>query len=932
MASTKQPTARQERRDRYTPQAIEQKWQKHWAETGLFRTDLYDESKPRWYAVTMYPYPSGDLHIGHWYAMTPPDAAARYRRMCGYHVFFPMGFDAFGLPAENAAIKRGVHPYTWTMSNIENMRQQMRSMGTMFDWDAMVVTCTPEYYRWNQWFFLQFLKHDLAYRKAAPVWWCPNCQTVLANEQVVDGRCERCDTEVYQRELEQWFFRITRYADELLEYPGIEWPERVRTLQRNWIGRSEGARVTFSTQAGEPIEVFTTRPDTLWGATFMVLAPEHPLVSRLTTEAQRAAVDDYIAQTRRQSEIDRLATDKDKTGVFTGGYAINPVNGEHIEVWIADYVLMTYGTGAIMAVPAHDKRDFEFALKFGLPIVPVIARSDGLARSVIPFAAVNDTTSVQHALADLGVTFTKEGDAFHVTLTDKQVDGYVAAVRAELRPDARVTFAGARMGAIFPDGAIELTSTDADRQIARRTGARTAMELLSAEPFFTAEPDVTFHDEYATMINSGELTGTTGDEAKARTIAWLEERGIGKGEVSYRLRDWLVSRQRYWGTPIPIIYCDDCGIVPVPETDLPVLLPEDAEFEPTGVSPLRTHEAFLNVPCPTCGKPARRETDTLDTFIDSSWYEYRYVSPHHTDGPFDPELVKKWLPVDQYTGGIEHATMHLLYARFFTKAMRDLGMIDHGEPFLRLFNQGIILGEDSEKMSKSRGNVIDPDDLVFELGADTVRLYLMFLGPWDQGGPWNARGISGPQRFLDRAFAIVRDTAEKPVVARDDDATRALRRVTHQTIRAVTKDFESFQFNTMVAHLMELVNELSRLKETDVTGTAAWREALETLALLLAPGAPHLAEELWHRLGQPFSVHNQPWPVWDEELAAEDVIEVAIQINGKVRARITIPSGATESDALAAARANDRIAEQLAGKTILKEIVVPGRLVSFVVR
>jgi leucyl-tRNA synthetase len=933
MASTKQPITRQERRERYQPQEIEQKWRARWADAGLFRTDLHDDAQPRWYALTMYPYPSGDLHIGHWYAMTPSDAAARYRRMRGYNVFFPMGFDAFGLPAENAAIKRGIHPYTWTLSNIENMRQQMGSMGTMFDWDAQVVTCDPEYYKWNQWFFLQFLKRGLAYRKAASVWWCPNCQTVLANEQVVDGRCERCETEVYQRELEQWFFRITHYADELLEYPGIEWSERVRTLQRNWIGRSEGARVTFTTEAGDPIEVFTTRPDTLWGATFMVLAPEHPLVSALTTEAQRAAVDAYIAQARRQSEIDRLATDKEKTGVFTGGYAVNPVNGERIEVWIADYVLMTYGTGAIMAVPAHDERDYEFALTFGLPIIPVIARPDAALRSVIPFAAVRDQASVQHALADLGATFTEAGNEFHVTLAGPQVDDYIAAIRAELAPDGWVSFAGTRMGVIFTDGAVELADAASDRTIVGRTGgAQTTMGLLRQQAFYTADPDVTFHAEYGEMINSGELTGTPGEEAKARTIAWLEERGIGRGEVTYRLRDWLISRQRYWGTPIPIVYCDDCGIVPVPEEDLPVLLPQDAEFEPTGVSPLRTHEGFLNVSCPACGKPARRETDTMDTFVDSSWYQYRYLSPHYDKGPFDPELARKWLPVEQYTGGIEHATMHLLYARFFTKAMRDLGLIDHDEPFLRLFNQGIILGEDSEKMSKSRGNVIDPDELVFELGADTVRLFLMFLGPWDQGGPWNARGIAGPQRFLDRAFAVVRDTADISAIERDDDSTRALRRVTHQTIRAVTKDIESFQFNTMVAHLMEMVNELSRLKETDVTGTTAWREALETLALLLAPGAPHLAEELWHRLGQPFSIHTQPWPAWDEALAAEDVIEVAVQINGKVRARITIPADTDDASALAAARAHERIAEHLAGKSVIKEIVVPGRLVSFVVR
>jgi leucyl-tRNA synthetase len=954
MATTKASTARRAanvtRRERYLPQELEQKWRDRWHETQLFRLDRdNDGGREKWYALTMYPYPSGDLHIGHWYAMTPSDAAARYRRMQGYNVFFPMGFDAFGLPAENAAIRRNIHPYTWTIANIENMRRQMGTMGTMFDWNQEVVTCLPEYYRWNQWFFLQFLKHDLAYKKAAAVWWCPNCQTVLANEQVVDGRCERCSTEVFQREMEQWFFRITKYADELLNYDGIEWPEPVKIMQRNWIGRSEGARVAFATEVGEAIEVFTTRPDTLWGATFMVLAPEHPLVERLTTDEQRAEVESYIAQARRQSEIERQATDKEKTGVFTGGYAVNPVNGEQVPVWIADYVLMTYGTGAIMAVPAHDERDFEFALKFGLPIIPVIERAGGTVRSVARFDDVRETHAFAEGLSSISATYTEQDDEFHVTLPHSAVDAYTALVRAEKREGTWISFAGARMGVVFDDGVIELTSTANDRAIVERvvgTGGnwfdairraisrdpRTAMEILRTQPFYTAEPDITFHHDYGAMINSGELTGTPGDEAVSRTIAWLEERGVGKGEVNYRLRDWLISRQRYWGTPIPIIYCDSCGIVPVPEADLPVVLPEDAEFKPTGESPLKTHEGFLNAPCPTCGGPGRRETDTMDTFVDSSWYQYRYLTPHYTDGPFDPEITKRWLPVDQYTGGIEHATMHLLYARFFTKAMRDVGLVDHDEPFKRLFNQGIILGEDSEKMSKSRGNVIDPDELVFEMGTDVVRLFLMFLGPWDQGGPWNSRGISGPQRFLDRAFSLVSDTAGNASEAREDDDTRALRRVTHQTIRDVTRDYESFSFNTMVAHLMEFVNELMRLKDTEVAQTSTWREATETLTLLLAPGAPHIAEELWHRLGREYSVHTQPWPTWDEGLAAEDTIEIAVQVNGKVRDRVTLPAAASEADALAAAKASARVAEHVSGKTIVKEIYVPGRLINFVVR
>ncbi|RIK41234.1 MAG: leucine--tRNA ligase [Chloroflexi bacterium] len=819
------------KRERFSPTAFEQKWRDAWDAAKLYKFDPHpDPPKPKWYAVTMYPYPSGDLHIGHWYAMAPPDAAARYRRMRGYNVFFPMGFDAFGLPAENAAIKRGAHPYTWTMANIENMRRQMRSMGTMFDWDQEVITCQPEYYKWNQWFFLQFLKAGLAYRAEASVWWCPSCQTVLANEQVVDGRCERCETEVYRRELEQWFFNIVRYAEELLNYDGLDWPERVKTMQRNWIGRSEGARVTFKTEAGDAIEVFTTRPDTLWGATFMVLAPEHPLVEKLTTPEQRSAVSDYQAHTRRQSEIERLSTDieKEKTGVFTGGYAINPVNNERIPVWIADYVLMTYGTGAIMAVPAHDERDWAFAHKFGLPIVPVIEPASG-------------------------------------DLYD-------------------------------PDG------------------------------------NLRFHHDYGTMINSGELTGTPGDVAVSKTIEWLQARGIGTGEVTYRLRDWGVSRQRYWGTPIPIIYCDDHGAVPVPEEDLPVLLPLDAEFKPTGESPLKYNEEFLNAPCPICGKPGQRESDTMDTFVDSSWYQYRYLSPHDDELPVDPDLASLWLPVDQYTGGIEHATMHLMYTRFFTKAMRDIGLLSFGEPFTRLFNQGIILGEDNEKMSKSRGNVIDPDDLVERLGADTVRLFLMFLGPWDQGGPWNSQGIAGIQRFLERANTVISETAGNATAAVDDDATRQLRRITHQVIRDATEDIDGFQFNTMIAELMEFVNDLMRLKDTPVAHTAAWREATETLALLLAPLAPHTAEEFWHILGKPFSVHQQAWPTWDPAIAAEETLDIAVQVNGKVRDRITVAADASESDVLAIAKASSKVAQWLDGKTIVREMYVPGRLVNLAVK
>lgn len=815
------------RRDAYEPQAVEEKWRRIWEETELYRV-YEDPTRPKWYHLTMYPYPSGDLHIGHWYAMAPSDAAARFKRMQGYNVLFPMGFDAFGLPAENAAITRGIHPFKWTMANIERMRRQLRSMGAMFDWSREVITCLPEYYRWNQWFFLQFYKNGLAYRASAPVWWCPKDQTVLANEQVVDGRCERCGTEVYRRDLEQWFFRITKYAEELLNFDGIEWPERVITMQRNWIGRSEGARVRFETTAGEAIEIFTTRPDTLWGATFMVLAPEHPLVERLTSPEQRDAVEAYVAQTRRESDIARTATDREKTGVFTGGYAINPVNGARIPVWIADYVLMSYGTGAIMAVPAHDQRDFEFARKYDLPIQVVIQ----------PEGEPLDPATMTEAYSGDGV-----------------------------------------------------------------------------------------------MVNSGPFDGTptAGGEAVRRVTKWLEDQGLGAHAVTYRLRDWLISRQRYWGTPIPIVYCDQCGTVPVPEDQLPVLLPEDAEFKPTGESPLKTHERFVNTTCPECGGPAKRETDTMDTFVDSSWYQYRYVSPHETERPFDPDAIAYWTPVDQYTGGIEHATMHLMYARFFTKALRDLGLLPFGEPFLRLFNQGIILGEDNEKMSKSRGNVVDPDDLVAQMGADTVRLYLMFIAPWDQGGPWSSRGIAGVERFVRRVWSIVTETADTPVDRPDGEAAHKLRKITHRTIKAVTEDISTFQFNTMVARLMEFVNELSALRDTEVVRTEAWREAIRTLVLLLAPSAPHLTEELWERLGGPYSVHQQSWPQYDPELAAAETFELVVQVNGKVRDRLEVPVDITEERAIELAMASSRVREHLQGRTVRRTIYVPGRLVNIVV-
>ncbi|MDW8298018.1 MAG: leucine--tRNA ligase [Anaerolineae bacterium] len=936
--------------DKYTPQEIEPKWQARWEADGLYRSRI-DYSRPKHYALTMLPYPSGDLHIGHWYAMAPSDARARYMRMRGYNVLFPMGFDAFGLPAENAAIKNRTHPKTWTYANIERMRKQLRSMGAIFDWEREAISSDPEYYRWTQWFFLKFYENGLAYRQRAAVDFCPSCNTTLAREQVwgEDRHCERCGTPVIKKELEQWFFRITNYAEELLQHPE-KWPEKVKVMQTNWIGRSEGAYVTFHTEQGDPLLIFTTRPDTLWGATFMVLAPEHPLVQKVTTDEQRAAVEAYIAQAARQSEIDRTATDKEKTGVFTGGYAINPVNQERIPIWIADYVLMTYGSGAIMAVPAHDERDFAFARKFGLPVRVVIQ----------PLDSALDGETMTEAFVGDGV-----------------------------------------------------------------------------------------------MVNSAHFDGTptANREAINRVIEWLEAQGIGKRAVTYRLRDWLISRQRYWGAPIPMIYCPSCGIVPVPEDQLPVLLPDDVEFMPTGESPLKYHAGFLNTTCPKCGGKAQRETDTMDTFMCSSWYQLRYLSPHYDKAPFDPEEAAYWLPVDQYTGGIEHATMHLMYTRFFTKAMRDCGIykdavarrdpklppIDH-EPMLALYNQGMILGEpmdgsyivafgtwhdetlhvrkivvideetakvmqqaentandlisslndvaralgepveDSrmttavgeivkrndnvivierfdetqvtlevaegaaivdkagnavpieslryrlgvEKMSKSKGNVVAPDQLVAQYGADTVRAYLMFAFRWESGGPWDSQGIQGVVRWLNDVWSVVLDSP--PVQGEPDEkAIRALRRKVHQTIQRVGEGLETFSFNTAVAALMELKNTLMSLRKTPVCGSAAWHEAIRTMLLLMAPFTPHIAEELWERIGEPYSIHNQSFPVYDPEVAKVEEITLVVSVNGKLRARIQAPAGLPESEAVALALASPDVQKHINGGEIKKVIYVAER-------
>ena len=808
----------------YKPEEIEQKWQARWEADALYQPER-NPDKTKHYALTMLPYPSGDLHIGHWYAMTPPDTRARFKRMQGYNVFFPIGFDAFGLPAENAAIKHNIHPGKWTYANIERMRGQLKSMGNSFDWRAEIISADPKYYRWTQWFFNQFYKNGLAYRKFSPVDFCPSCNTTLAREQVHgdDRHCERCGTPVIRKDLNQWFFKTSAYAEELLNYEGLDWPEFIKTLQRKWIGKSRGASVIFKTEAGDPIEVFTTRPDTLWGVTYMALSPEHPLVDKVTTPAQVDEVRAYQEQAKRQSDIQRESVTREKTGVFTGGYAVNPVSGEHIPIWVADYVLMSYGTGAIMAVPAHDQRDFEFARQFDLPIKVVI----------------------------------------------------------------------------HPNG----------------------QELILPEEMTEAV------EAHGSMINSGPLTGTPEEESFDAASRYIEEIGVGKGATNYRLHDWLISRQRYWGAPIPVVYCQHCGAVPVPDEHLPVLLPDDVEWLPTGESPLKLHPTWRFTTCPTCGGPAERETDTMDTFMCSSWYHLRYLSPDYSEGPFDPAQYNYWMPVDTYTGGSEHATMHLIYTRFFHKAARDCGITVGNEPMLQLRNQGMVLGEDGEKMSKSRGNVDNPDELVARYGADTVRAYIIFFCRWELGGPWSSTGIEGNSRWLRRVWHMLLEPSfGKP----DPEVLRALRRKTHQTLKRVTYDFENFEFNTIVSSLMELLNEMGRAKNAGAFGSAEWNETADIYLRMLAPVCPHIAEELWERLGKPYSVHTQPWPEADEEAAKDEMITLIVQVNGKLRDRIVVEPGISDQEAEKLALASENVHQALEGRSVRKVIVVPGRLVNVV--
>jgi leucyl-tRNA synthetase len=810
---------------------IEAKWQQRWEADRLYEAEM-DVSRPKHYALVMFPYTSGDLHLGHWWNFALADVHARYKRMRGFNVLFPPGFDAFGLPAEGAAIKSGTHPYIWTSENIRRMERQWRTMGGAYDWSKELATYLPEYYRWNQWFFLQFLKAGLAYRHKAPVNWCPN-HGVLANEQVHNGRCWRDGAPVSKRDLEQWFFRITQYAEDLLDFSEIEWPERIVSMQTNWVGRSEGVEFELEVE-GHPelrISAFTTRIDTVFGMTYVVLAPEHPLVEQLTAPERKPEVQVYVERTRSESEIERMSTERDKTGVPLGSFAINPANGERLPIWIADYVLAQYGTGAIMAVPASDERDWEFARKFGLPI------------------------------------------------------------RVVVRP---------------PEAPDDIS----------------ADELPGNQAY--VDPGV--------MVNSGQFNGLPNEEGGERIADWLEERGVGRRRVNYRMRDWLVSRQRYWGTPIPVVYCPTDGVVPVPEEQLPVLLPEDVAFDVTAETegnPLASSPSFVNTTCPTCGGPARRETDTMDTFMDSSWYFLRFVSPDLETAAFDPEKVKYWQPVDQYMGGAEHAVMHLLYSRFFVRVLRDLGIVDFREPFKRLFNQGEVLGPDGKRMSKSHGNVVNPDEHVEQSGADAVRGWLAFLGPWDQGGPINTSALGAIRDLLRDIWNL----ASAPTTDQSTGvADTELRRAIHTAIKGVGQDIESFRFNTMISKLMILRNELKRAQPN--AGAVAWDEAIRALVLVSAPVFPHLSEELWTEvLGLPYSIHQQRWPDYDETVLTRTQVTLVVQINGKLRDQVVLDADAAFDEAAVrgVVLAQPRIKQHLAGAVPRKFIFVPGKLANIVV-
>ena len=803
---------------------IEKKWQAVWDKNKLAHFNEKNIDK-KYYCLEMFSYPSAaKLHLGHWYNYAPTDSFARYKKMKGYEVFQPMGFDAFGLPAENYAIKTGIHPKDSTEQNIKNMEQTLREMGAMFDWDAEIKTCYEDYYKWTQWVFLKLYEKGLAYRKEAPVNWCPSCQTVLANEQVINGQCERCGSTVIKKDLTQWFFKITDYAEELLQgLNGLDWPEKTKLMQRNWIGKSTGGEIEFTAESGDKFKVFTTRADTLFGVSYVVLAPEHPLVKKLTSAKQKKAVEAYIEQTSKTNEIDRLSTAREKTGVYIGHNAINPINGKSVPIYAADYVLYSYGTGAVMGVPSHDERDYAFAKKYDLPITRVIKGVN--CSDELPFCS----------------------------------DGI--------------------------------------------------------------------------LVNSPGFDGLTSEEARKAIINKLVKENKAEHKTNYRLRDWLVSRQRYWGAPIPIIHCEHCGAVPVPYSDLPVKLPYDVEFKPDGKSPLAKHDGFMNTVCPVCGRPAKRDPDTLDTFVCSSWYYLRYPDSKNSKEPFDSEYINKMLPVDKYVGGAEHACMHLLYARFITKALRDMGYLNFDEPFKSLVHQGIILGPDGLRMSKSKGNIIAPDPYVEKYGSDTLRLYLMFGFSYTEGGPWSDDGIKAIIKFLDRIERLSGKIKGIPASKKTEPLgkeEKELLYATNYAVKCVDRDMENFSFNTAVARLMELLNALCKYESSENVNYEVFRSCFETFIKLLAPCAPHFSEEIWEILGNKESVFYSEYPVCDEKALILDEVEIAVQINSKMRCKMMIPSGASEDEIKSLIYADAKLADELKGKDIKKLIIVPKRLVNII--
>ena len=804
------------------------KWQEKWKENNVYKFDI-NSDKEKLYCLEMFSYPSGaKLHLGHWFNYAPADSFARLKKMEGYNVFHPMGFDAFGLPAENYAIKTGIHPEESTKKNIKAMKHQLEEMGGSYDWNYTVETCMPDYYKWTQWIFIQLYKAGLAYKKEAPVNWCDSCKTVLANEQVINGKCERCGSEIKRRKLAQWFFKITKYAEELLQdLDKLDWPESTKKVQVNWIGKSEGSEIVFKCENNKEITVFTTRPDTLNGVTYVVLAPESKLVQEITTEEYKENVKNYIEQTSKLSEIERLSTEKEKTGVFTGAYAINPINNEKVPIWIADYVLEDYGTGAVMAVPAHDERDYEFASKYGLPIKQVVNKED---------------------IDDIELPFTEKG----------------------------------------------------------------------------------------ILINSGKYDGLSSEEAKKQITEDLALKGEGRKTVNYRLKDWLVSRQRYWGAPIPIIYCDKCGVVPVPEEDLPVLLPHNVEFKPDGESPLKKSKEFMNCTCPKCGGKATREADTLDTFVCSSWYELRYPDCKNDKEAFSKDIVNKMNPVDVYVGGKEHAAMHLIYARFMTKALRDLGYLDFDEPFKKLIHQGMILGPDGNKMSKSKGNTVSPEEYIDEYGSDVFRMYIMFGFDYRQGGPWNEKGIEAMVRYFTRIEKIIEDTNELKKTETDiekiEDKEKELLRVKNQTIKAMTEDIDDFRFNTAIARSMELSNKINEYMKGSEINKKILVETVEILIILLAPLAPHFAEEQWQRLGKKDFVYNQKWPNVSEEELKGGKKDIPIQVNGKLKCCVTVNAELNEKEILELIKKDPKVIKIHEDNEVIKEIYVPGRIYNIVTK